>query len=228
MKSTHGTGRIIGILLFLHLAGLIAPFVLLLPLATGPLNYLANAAAASSQIKLAVLLLFANCALTIGISITAMRVVRQYSEVMAHWLLAASVIMFVMQAVDNVHVLSMLSLSQQYNNAGRPDELFQTLAAAVGSIRKWAHTTELLAIDGWILLLYVILYRFALVPRAVAFFGLLTVALHFIGIPLRGFLGYSPVGMMGVPMAFSHITLAVWLVAKGFNEPDRPRQARAA
>jgi len=114
MRSAKSTGRVIGILLFLQLAGLIVPFVLLHPLTTGPQNYLANAVGSSFQIKVAVFLLFANCALTIGITIAAFRVFRQYSEAMALWLLAVSVIMFLLQAVDNVHVLSMLSLSQQY------------------------------------------------------------------------------------------------------------------
>ena len=222
MRSAKSTGRLIGMLLFLQLAGLIVPFVLLLPLTTGPRNYLANAVGSSFQIKLAVFLLFANCALTIGITIAAFGVFRQYSEAMALWLLAGSVIMFLLQAVDNVHVLSMLSLSQQYAQARGPDDLFQTLAAVVGSTRRWAHFTELLAIDCWIFLLYSVLYRFALVPRALAAFGLLTVMLHFTGIPLRGFLGYSLVTLMGVPMALSHITLAIWLVAKGFDERRRP------
>ena len=218
MRSAKSTGRIIGMLLFFQLAGLIVPFVLLLPLTTGPQNYLANAVGASFQIKVAVFLLFANCALTIGITIAAVRVLRQYSEAMTLWLLAASVIMFLLQAVDNVHVLSMLSLSQQSAQAGGPDELFQTLAAVVGSTRRWAHITELLAIDCWIFLLYSVLYRFALVPRALAAFGLMTVMLHFTGIPLRGLVGSSPVALMGVPMALSHITLAMWLAAKGFDE----------
>lgn len=217
MRSAKSTGRIIGMLLFFQLAGLIVPFVLLLPLTTGPQSFLANAAGSSLQIKVAVFLLFANCALTIGITIAASRVFRQYSEAMTLWLLAVSVIMFVLQAVDNVHVLSMLSLSQQYAQAGGPDESFQTLAAVVGSTRSWAHTTELLAIDWWIFLLYSVLYRFAVVPRALAAFGLITVVLHVTGIPLRRFLGYDPVALMGVPMALSHITLAIWLVAKGFD-----------
>jgi hypothetical protein len=177
-----------------------------------------NAAGSSLQIKLAVFLLFANCALTIGITITAFRVFRQYSEAMALWLFAVSVVMLVLQAVDNVHVLSMLSLSQQFAQAGGPEELFQSLAAAVGATRRWAHLTELLAIDSWIFLLYSVLYRFSLVPRALAAFGLLTVLLHFTGIPLRGLLGYSIVTPMGVAMALSHMTLAIWLLARGFRE----------
>ena len=68
MKSAKSTGRMIGVLLFVQLAGLIVPFVLLHPLTSGPRDYLANAAGASFQLKVAVFLLFANCALTIAIT----------------------------------------------------------------------------------------------------------------------------------------------------------------
>lgn len=219
MKSAKSLARLIGVLLLVQLTGLIVPFVLLRPLTTGSRDFLANAAGASSQIKVAVFLLFANCALTIGISIAAWPLVRQYSERMALWLLAVSVLMFALQAVDNAHILSIVSLSRQYAEAGGPTDLFQTLAAMVGSTRRWVHFTELLVIDCWIFSLYSILFRFALVPRALAAFALLTVMLHFIGIPLAGFLGYGIVTSMGVPMAFGHIAVALWLMAKGFKEP---------
>ena len=218
MKSGKSVGRLIGVMLVVQLSGLIVPFVLLHPLTTGPRDFLANAAGASLQIKVAVFLLFANCALTIGITIAAWPVFRQYSERMALWLVAVSVILFSLQAVDNAHILSMLSLSQQYAQAGGPDELFQTLAAVVGSTRRWVHFTELLVIDSWIFLLYSVLYRFALVPRALAAFGLLTVMLHFTGIPLPAFLGYSLVTLMGVPMGLSHLALALWMMVRGFAE----------
>lgn len=222
MKAEMRASRIVGILLLVQLVGLIVPFVLLQPLTTGAAGFLAHAVEASLQIKLAVFLLFANCALTIGIAITALPLFRRYSEAMTLWLVILGVIMFLLQAVDNVHILSMLSLSRQYAQAGGSAGLFPTLATLVGATRKWAHLTELLAIDCWIFLLYSILYRFVLVPRALAAFGLLTVMLHFSGIPLPGFLGYSMVTPMGVSMAFSHIALAVWLLCKGFAE--RPRR----
>jgi uncharacterized protein DUF4386 len=129
--------------------------------------------------------------------------------------------MFAMQAVDNVHVMSMLSLSQRYAQAAGPPELSRALAAVVGSTRRWSHLTELLVIDCWIFSLYSALYRFAVVPRALAAFGAITVMLHFAAIPLRGFVGVGPVTLMGVPMGVSHIALAVWVVAKGFDERGR-------
>ncbi|HEX9423016.1 MAG TPA: DUF4386 domain-containing protein [Pyrinomonadaceae bacterium] len=228
MQSGKGVGRIIGVLLLIQLAGLIVPFVLLNSLTRR--DFLANSATASFQIKVAVFLLFANCALTIVIAITAWPIFRQYSEPMALCLLAVSVIMFSLQAVDNAHILSMVSLSQQYIDAGGSNGPFQTLAAVVGSIRRWGHYSELLVIDAWIFLLYVCLYRFAVVPRALAVFGLITVILHFAAIPLRGFLGYSLVTPLGVPMALSHFVLALWLMVKGFVErppSEVPSNARS-
>lgn len=67
-------------------------------------------------------------------------------------------------------------------------------------------------------MLYSLLYRFALVPRALAAFGLITVVLHFTGITLPLFLGYRSLTLMGATMALSHIALALWMMAKGFEE----------
>ena len=83
--------------------------------------------------------------------------------------------------------------------------------------------TELLAIDAWIFFFYVVLYRSVVVPRALAVFGLITVASHFVGIPLRAFLGYPGVTPMGMPMALSHLALAGWLMAKGFGDAQENR-----
>jgi hypothetical protein len=206
-------GRLVGALLILQLAGFIVPFVLLLPITTGPEGYLANAAAAASQIRIAVVLLLVNGALTVAISSIVFPSVRQHSVPMALSLMAAAVIMLLLQAVDNIHILTMLSLSQQHGSAGGTGEWLLALATTVGTTRKWAHYSELLAIDSWIFLFYLILFRFAMVPRALAAFGLLCVTLHFVGIPARGFLGLGLITTMGMPMALSHVLIGGWLVA---------------
>ena len=216
MRSAKSVGRIMGLLLVVQLSGFIVPFVLLHPMTTT--DYLANAAGFTLQIKVAVYLLFANCALTIGISILAFPIFRDHSPRMALALVAASVIMFSLQAVDNVHLMSMLSLSQQYVEAGGRDEIFRALATLVRSTRIWAHYPELVAIDAWIFTLYSILYRFALVPRPLAAFGLLTVLLHFVAIPLPLILGFGGVTPLGAVMALGHLALAGWLIVKGFEE----------
>lgn len=59
---------------------------------------------------------------------------------MAHWLLALAIASFALQAADNAHLLSMLSLSQAYAEAvSSSTQLFQTVEVALGALRKWLH-----------------------------------------------------------------------------------------
>jgi len=217
MRSAKSVSRLIGVLLFVQLVGLSLPFILLMPAITP--GFIENAAGMASQIKVAVFLLFANGALTIGIAIAAFAVFREHSYGMALWFLAFSIIWFSLQAVDNAHILSMLSLSRQYADGGGANaELFQTLGKAARSTRIWVHYTELLVIDTWFFLFYSMLFRFKLVPRALAGFGLIAVILHTAGITLPVFLGYSSVMPMGFSLALSHLAVGTWLLVKGFKE----------
>jgi hypothetical protein len=221
MTPAKSVGRTIGMLLFVQLVGLTLPFILLMPMTTTA-GSLENAAGLAFQIRVAVLLLFANGALTIGIAIAAFPVVREYGYRMALWFLALSVIWFSMQAVDNAHILSMLSLSQRYAEEGASNpELFGALGALVRSSRGWAHYTELLVIDTWFFVFYGLLFRFSLVPRPLAGFGLVMVIVHAAGITLPRFIGYSSVPPLGFSLALSHLALGSWLIAKGFDEARR-------
>ena len=222
MRSAKSTGRVIGMLLFVQLVGLTLAFILLMPVTTAA--FLENAAGIAAQIRAAVLLLFANGALTIGIAIAAFPVLRKYSHRMALWLLAFGVIWFSMQAVDNAHILSMLSLSQQYAAGGATNaELFGALAAALRSTRRWAHYTELLVIDCWFFVFYGALFRSSLVPRALAGFGVVMVFIHATGITLPVFLGYGIVPPMAYSLALSYLAVGTWLVVKGFEERRGPQ-----
>jgi len=219
MKSEKGTARAVGVLMLLHLAGgLIVPFVLLDPLVTSR-GFLSVAAGMPTQVRIAVMLLFAGSALAIAISCAALRVFRQYSSAAAYWLLALSVAGFALQAADNAHLLSMLSLSQAYA-AGDPANtpLFQTVAVAVGALRKWSHYSALLVAGSWIFLLCGFLYRSRLVPRGLAAFGLLGAIGQIGGVTLRGFWGYPPATILAVPLAPAYAAIAVWLIVKGFDE----------
>jgi hypothetical protein len=228
MRSENAIGRTVGILLLLHLAaGLIVPFVLL-DRVRGPAGFLADAARNSVQLRAAVLLLFVGSSLALGIAIATLPVFRRYSSAMALWLLALAVAAFSLQAVDNAHLLSMLSLSQEYAKDGAAKaDVFQALAIVVGSARKWAHYTALLLVGSWIFLFCALLYRFRLVPRALAAFALVGSMLQITGVTLRGLLGYAPETRMAMPLAPGYVALAVWLMVRGFDERHRPVQAEA-
>jgi uncharacterized protein DUF4386 len=223
MNSSGTFGRTVGVLLLAHLiVGLTAPFILLQSVVTTS-GFLETAAAHPTQIRVAVFLLFVGSATAIGIAIAAWPVIRQYSIAMALWLLALGVASFSLQAVDNGALLSMLSLSKQFASVDAANvQVYQSLAIVVGSARKWAHYSFLLVVGIWIFLLYCVLYRFKLVPRILALFGLIGSLLQIMGVTLRGLLGYAPETRLAIPLAPAYVALAVWLMIKGFDEGQRP------
>lgn len=219
MKSVKTIGRIVGVLLLIHLgAGLIAPFVLLDRVRI-PAGFLASAAANSGLMRSAVFLLFAGSAVAVGIAIAAFPLFRQYSSAMALWLVALAVAGFSLQANDNSALLSLLSLSQEYAKAdSAKTELFQALALLAGPARKWAHYSYLLTVGSWIFLLYSLLFRFSLVPRWLAAVGLLGSVGQIAGVTLRGLMGYPPLTVLAMPLAPAYVLLAAWLMVKGFEQ----------
>lgn len=214
--GAHAAGdRALGGALLVQLAGMIVPFVLLVPVAGASRNGMDEVTRAAPQVRLAVLLLFANGALTVGISVVSLRRWRPHGEGMAMALVAASVAMLATQAVDNAHVMSLLALSRQLaggSGAGMRDAL-----AVAGVTRGWTHATAILAIDAWMALFHLGLYRLRLVPRGVAAFTLATVVLHATSIPGRAFAELAPLGMLGAPMALGHLLTATWVLVNGLT-----------
>ena len=218
MRSAKRIGQVIGLLILLQLAGgLLVIFVFLRPL-TAPPGFLENAAASSLQLGAAVVLWFVAGALSIGIAIAAWPLFRRHSSAMALWLLTLSVVDFALLAVENATMMSMLSLSQDYAAAGAPhSEIFETLGAVVGAARKWAHLTSALVGECMIFVLYSIVYRFRLVPRALSALGLVTVMLKITALTMP-FFGHRVALPMVLPQPVIYLTLALWLMAKGFEE----------
>jgi hypothetical protein len=218
MRSAKSVGRIIGILLLVQAAaGFVVNFVLMGPVMTVPPGFLVNAAGSALQVRVAVLLGLATGALTVGIAIAAWPVFRRYSQTMALWFLALSVVGFSLLALENISVLTMLSLSQEYAKASATQELFQTIGLLVRSARTSAHYTNLLMTGAMVFVFYSVLWRFALVPRALAAFGLAAVMLQIIAVTMPLF-GYRIVFLLILPLGLSQLTLALWLMAKGFEE----------
>lgn len=224
MKSEKRVGRTIGVLVLLHMAvGLMLPFIVL-DRAINSGGFLAMAAGNSGQVRTAVLLLFVGSAIPIALASAAWAVFRQYSSAMAIWLVALAVAGFSLQAVDNAHILSMLSLSQEYSKVGAAanTELFRTLAMAVGSARKWAHFTYLFVAVVWMFLLFCVLFRFRLVPRALTAFGAVASVLQIAGVSMRAIFGYPLEMRLAYPLGPAYLLLAGWLMVKGFDERHRP------
>ena len=167
------------------------------------------------------LLGLATGALLLGIAIAAFPIFRQYTQAMALWLVALAVVSLAVTAVENIGVRSMLSLSEAYAKATAADrEQFEGLRVVVSSARNWAHYIGLIIAGCTLFVLYAVLYRFALVPRALAAFGLAAVVLQIAAVAMPLF-GQSIVFLLLAPLGVSQLLLAVWLIAKGLRDQVR-------
>lgn len=220
MKSAKRTGRIVGLLLLLHLlTGLMTPYMLLQQL-TRPPTFAAINPVNGFQIRLAIMMLFIGGALTIVIAITGLPVFRKYSYAMALWLFGLAIANFSLQGGEIAGYMSLFTFSQSYASANAADlGMYELAGATVRSAWKWIHYTHLLIMVGWMFSLGLMLWKSALVPRIFAGLLLFTTLLQITGITLPQFLAYrSPnLMLMGVPLAFAYLGLSVWLMVKGFS-----------
>lgn len=218
-STARSAGRTMGVLLLLQMVGgALANFVLIAPVFAAP-GFLVNAAVHPLRVSLTVVVGLGTGALSIGIAVAALPVFRRYSQSMAFWLLALAIASFSLTAVENVTVWSMLPLSQAYAAASGADgDLFQSLRVVVASVRNGAHYVSLVVGGSMIFVLYGVLYRFVLIPRALAAFGLVATLLQLTAVTLPLF-GYPVVLLMILPLGLSQLALATWLTARSFDEP---------
>ena len=223
MNTSKAAGRIIGILVLAQaIGGATVNFGLLASAFAAP-GFLVNAAEHSFAVRVAAFLGIALGILGVGIAITAFGVFRQYSRSMALWLFALAVAALSLSAIENIHVLSLLSLSEAYSKASVADRgVFELLRPVYAAGRNSAHYVGLLIAGCTLLMLYGTLLRFALIPRALAAFGLGAVLLQIIAVAMPIF-GHDIVFVMLLPLGLSQLMLASWLIAKGLPEPVSQR-----
>lgn len=229
MQSAKSAGRIIGLALLVQLLLALPVYFVWMRPVTGS-GFLANAAGSAAQVRVALLLTFVLGAMTFTAAIAALPVFRRYSERLAFAYLALSVVGLATLAMESIAMRNMLSLSLEYAKAGAANELLQTLGGLARSTAVAAHHTNLMVAHGTVLLLYVILYRFALVPRALAACGMAASLLSttVVTMPL---LGYRLVFALVTPAALTNLALMLWLIVRGLAErqhlPDRDSIAQS-
>lgn len=214
-------GRIIGALLLVHLAtGLIVPYVMLVPLQH---HFLEQAAGMAGLVRLSVLLLVIGGAVSALISIAAWPLVRERGGYrLGLFVLALSVVNFVLQIVENSHWLTMVSVSQAYATANAAEaSQIQGLALVVQSATRWAHYSHIGVVVGWLFAFYALLFRCAMVPWALAVVGMIASVSQFVGITLPVFADYRMPNpeLFGIPLGLVNLVLAGWMLTKGFKDP---------
>lgn len=217
MGTAITAGRVVGALILAQLvSGVLMNFVLTTP-AFDDTGFLAAASPHAEQIGLSALLGIATGALFVAMAITAFPVLRPRSQGMAIWLIAVAVACLAVAAIEQLSVMSMVSLSEAYAKASPVEhDQFQALGGVVAAARRWAHYLGRIA-DGCVLfVLYAAMYRFGLIPRAFAGFGVVAVILQLAAVAMP-FFGHDVLFPLLAPLGLCQLALASWLIIKGFH-----------
>jgi hypothetical protein len=220
MTTAKSAGRLVAAMLLTQMiVSPIVNFVLLAPIFAPP-GFLVQSAAHANAISVAAVLGIASGALSAGIAIAAWPVFRRHSEAMALWLFAIGVVALAANVLEQTQTLSMLALGKAYAAANGVDvDVFRRIGAQAGASRYMAHLAGLVGGGCLAFVLYCASFRFALVPRWLAGFGMVAALLEVVTVSLP-FFGRDIVFPLLAPLGLSHLAFVIWLLVRGFA--DRP------
>jgi hypothetical protein len=180
-------------------------------------GFLVNAASHSQQIAVAVFLAIVIEATGVAIAILAFPILAERSVRSALALFAVSIACLVIGVIENSSVMSMVSLSRAYSAAGAADRTqLEAIRVAVASARNWPHYLGRIFDGMAALTFYVVLFRFALVPRVITGLGIVAVASMVTGLSMP-FFGHAVIFPLLAPLGLTQLALALWLIIKGFD-----------
>jgi hypothetical protein len=186
----------------------------------GP-GFLANAAQSAMQIRVGALLTLVLSALAVAAALVALPLFRRHSQRMAHLFLALCVIGVAMQAIESVAIRDMVTMSVMYAKAGAQKAVLETLGAVARSTWSSAHFQNLMLGHIKAFTFFVILYRFALVPRALTGAGIAATLLSMTAATMS-LLGQPFSYLMIMPAGLTQLALTLWLMVRGFAPaPER-------
>ena len=192
----------------------------------GPVNatdYLVSVSTNANLVTTAALLLFIGGAAAIGIGISLYPVLKKFKGGLALGAVGFRTVEGVLDIVGFIGLLLLITLSQQFVNAGAPDSsYFRTLGVlTVSGYHLVENVAKLLAFSIGCLLYYIIFYRTKLVPRWLSGWGLVAGILTMVSCLLTMFGLIAPFSteqiVLNLPILPQELVLAVWLIVKGFN-----------
>jgi len=213
MKNNK-TARIVGcIFLIQFIIGILVNQFLINPVAFSE-DYLTSIFANSNKIIIGVLVSIVSGIISIGAAVLLYPIFKKHSKGIALLFLNFSIVGFVILAIDNVFVLSLLSLSEEYTNSNILN--LQDLGAVLYKTRWWTHYLEMLVACFPLFVFYFALFRIKLIPRFISLWGIISVILMCIAVLLAIF-NQGTLMVLFIPLALNQLILFPWLIFKGFK-----------
>lgn len=221
-NSFRKTAKIVGALFIIATVSSILGYqVILSPILAAP-DYLVAVAENDSQVIAGVLIDSINTIAVVIIAILLFPIFKKHSETLALGYIGSRIIESVILVIGSISVLSLVTLSQEYVNAGTPDaSYFLPSGTLLLAVDQWAYLLGpgiAFAISA--LILNILFYQSNLVPRFLSIWGLIGAAL-LIAADLLAMFGLSTTStifmLLILPIGLNEMVLAAWLIIKGFN-----------
>ncbi|CAN0602586.1 unnamed protein product, partial [Ectocarpus sp. 12 AP-2014] len=154
------------------------------------------------------------------VAILAQAVFRTHSPALAMSFLSLTVLGMALSGVEQIGILAMREFSEAYSAGdGAQRELMESLRVAGSGLRNGAHYVSLLASGVTLGVWYYCLLRFSLLPRPIAYLGLVAVCLQLFAIsqPILG--GVVSFALLA-PLALAQLLQGGWLLVFGFPGED--------
>jgi len=182
-------------------------------------DYLTAVSANENQVLIVVFLLLTMTAAVVLIPIMMFPILKKHNESLALGYVGARIFEGFFSAANVINLLSLLSLSREFVNAGAPDvSHFQTSGALILAQFDWVSILLDFPFTLSALVLNYLLYQSKLVPRWLSIFGLIGGALWLVTTPFRMFGLFPPsLEILAIIIAAQEMVFAVWLIIKGFN-----------
>jgi hypothetical protein len=208
--------------IFATVVGLLSNVAFLKPVLDAP-DYLGRIFASENQILTGSFLHIIASFACAGIAIALYPVLRKYNEGLALGSVGFRIAETMLYVFGSISVLLLLPLSQEFIKAGMPSaSYFQTLANSLLSMRDWTGILAVITFGVGGLMYYAIFYKSKLIPRWLSGWGLVAAALCLVSGILVMFNiidFFTPVQIaLNIPIGLQEMVLAVWLIAKGFNQ----------
>ncbi|MFC2055845.1 DUF4386 domain-containing protein, partial [Chloroflexota bacterium] len=184
-------------------------------------DYLVNVSVNESQVIIGMLIEWIYALAVVGIIATLFPILNKHNEALALGFFSLRFIEAICIIVSSIGLLTLLTLSQEFVEAGAPGaSYFKTVGNVVLAIRDWAFLIG----SGLVwslsaLILNYLLYQRKLIPRWLSVWGFLGALLSFANY-LPEFFGINSIEILFLPIAMQEMVFAVWLIVKGLNSSE--------
>ncbi|WP_373233541.1 DUF4386 domain-containing protein [Cohnella sp.] len=224
--SAQTGSRIVGILFIVAAVSAIVGVLLYQPILNNP-DYLIQGSTHANQVILGAIMELILVVSVVGTATAMYPFLQRYNRTIAIWHVCFRFMEAIVIVIGIISVLALLSLSQQYIASGTPAlAAYQVSGTLLKAVHDWTFILGPNFFLGLNTMMYsYIFYKTLLVPRFIALMGMTGSAMILLAALLEMFGVIDQVSGWGIllalPIFATEMTLAVWLLMRGFrlNQP---------